>query len=167
MQQVRVRPFRRPGPGKGYVRMDKRIFDDAKVSRPPRHHPHQRDSRASSQRAGAQDLPAVVQRFLAVFFPPARFLQHHPHLGGRGRAFPHRGQGAGGAGLEGHLRHRQEGRGDCCPPLKAGRQVPRRGSRPCRPDATRPPPRLNEIHPALLHGKRGQIRGGRGAARRP
>ena len=85
---------------------------------------------------------AVVQRFLAVFFPPGALPQHHAHLHRRGRAFRTDGkvlEEPGWKAIYGIDKKEEE----ILPPLKAGSKYVAKEVT-LRQDATRPPPRLNE-----------------------
>ncbi len=126
---------------KGYVRMDKRIFDESKVS----------DHHAiipTNVMPGDLSEPerkiyqAVVQRFLAVFFPPARFLNTSRITIVAGEHFRTEGkvlEEPGWKAIYG-IDKKEEA---LLPNLKAGSKYFAQDVT-LRQDATRPPPRLNE-----------------------
>ena len=126
---------------KGYVRMDKRIFDDAKVSD---HHAIIPTNVAPGELSEPERriYQAVVQRFLAVFFPPARFLNttrisivEGEHFRTEGKVLEEPGWKA----IYGIDRQEEA----ILPPLKAGAKYLAKEVT-LKQDATRPPPRLNE-----------------------
>ena len=126
---------------KNFVRMDKRIFDDAKVS----------DHHAiipTTVNPGELSEPerriyqAVVQRFLAVFFPPARFLNTTRISVVEGEHFRTEGkvlEEPGWKAIYGIDKKEEE----LLPTLKAGAKYVAQEVA-LKEDATRPPPRLNE-----------------------
>jgi DNA topoisomerase-3 len=98
------RPARRQALNKGYIKPTKRIFDNSKVSDHFAIIPTlQRPSRAESE-AEQKLYDLVVRRFMAVFFPERRIPGHHAHHRRRRAQLQDRRQGAGQAGLAGHLR---------------------------------------------------------------
>ena len=46
-----------------------RIVNDAKVKRPPRHHPHRQDARRPRRRRSGRSFDAIVTRLIAAFYP--------------------------------------------------------------------------------------------------
>ena len=126
---------------KGYVRMDKRIFDESKVSD---HHAIiptnvQPGELSEPERKIYQ---AVVQRFLAVFFPPARFLNTTRVSIVSGEHFLTTGkvlEEPGWKAIYGIDKKEEE----ILAPLKAGSKYIAKEV-DLKQDATRPPPRLNE-----------------------
>ena len=58
----------------GYVKPNKRIFDNAKVVGPLRDHPDAAGAARACREIEAKLYDMVVKRFLAVFFPPAEFM---------------------------------------------------------------------------------------------
>jgi DNA topoisomerase-3 len=126
---------------KGFVRMDKRIFDDAKVSD---HHAIIPTTVLPGELSEPERkiYQAVVQRFLAVFFPPARFLNttrisivEGEHFRTDGKVLEEPGWKA----IYGIDKKEEE----ILPPLKEG-QIYKAKEVDLRQDATRPPPRLTE-----------------------
>ncbi|HLP40818.1 MAG TPA: DNA topoisomerase, partial [Fibrobacteria bacterium] len=126
---------------KGYVRMDKRIFDDAKVSD---HHAIIPTNVVPGELSEPESriYTAVVQRFLAVFFPPARFLNttrisvvEKEHFKTEGKVLEEPGWKA----IYG-IDKKEEA---ILPPLKAGEKYVAKEV-DLKADATRPPPRFNE-----------------------
>ena len=126
-----------------WVRPNKRIFDNAKISDHFAIIPTLvRPKNLNELEAKLYDF--VVRRFLAAFYPAGRVPAHHAdHPGGR-RAVQDRGQGAGRARLARRLRQGGAGRrGDAA----AGRRRARRSPTEkvdVVASTTRPPARLNE-----------------------
>jgi DNA topoisomerase-3 len=126
---------------KGYVRMDKRIFDESKVSD---HHAIIPTNVMPGELSEPERkiYQAVVQRFLAVFFPPARFLNTSRITIVEGEHFKTDGkvlEEPGWKAIYG-IDKKEEA---LLPPLKAGSKYFAQDVT-LRQDATRPPPRLNE-----------------------
>jgi DNA topoisomerase-3 len=126
---------------KSFVRMDKRVFDDAKVSD---HHAIIPTGTPPGELSEPERriYTAVVQRFLAVFFPPARFLNttrisvvEKEHFRTEGKVLEEPGWKA----IYGVDRKEEE----LLPPLKAGEKYAAKEV-DLKADATRPPPRFNE-----------------------
>jgi len=126
---------------KGYVRMDKRIFDDAKVSD---HHAIIPTNVMPGELSEPERriYQAVVQRFLAIFFPPARFLNttrisivEGEHFRTEGKVLEEPGWKA----IYGIDKQEEA----ILPPLKTGAKYLAKDVT-LKQDATRPPPRLNE-----------------------
>jgi DNA topoisomerase-3 len=126
---------------KGYVRMDKRIFDDAKVSD---HHAIIPTNVAPGELSEPERkiYQAVVQRFLAVFFPPARFLNTTRISIVEGERFRTEGkvlEEPGWKAIYGIDKKEEE----LLPTLKASSKYFAKDVA-LNKEATRPPPRLNE-----------------------
>jgi DNA topoisomerase-3 len=126
---------------KGYVRMDKRIFDDAKVSD---HHAIIPTNVVPTDLSEPERriYQAVVQRFLAVFFPPARFLNTTRISIVEGESFRTEGkvlEEPGWKAIYGIDKQEEA----ILVPLKAGAKYVAKDVT-LKQDATRPPPRLNE-----------------------
>ncbi|HKP94447.1 MAG TPA: DNA topoisomerase III [Fibrobacteria bacterium] len=126
---------------KGYVRMDKRIFDESKVSD---HHAIIPTNVMPGELSEPERkiYQAVVQRFLAVFFPPARFLNTSRITIVEGEHFRTDGkvlEEPGWKAIYGIDKKEEE----LLPTLKAGSKYFAKDVT-LRQDATRPPPRLNE-----------------------
>jgi DNA topoisomerase-3 len=126
---------------KGYVRMDKRIFDDAKVSD---HHAIIPTNVVPTDLSEPERriYQAVVQRFLAVFFPPARFLNTTRISIVEGENFRTEGkvlEEPGWKAIYGIDKQEEA----ILVPLKAGAKYIAKDVT-LKQDATRPPPRLNE-----------------------
>ncbi len=126
---------------KGYVRMDKRIFDESKVSD---HHAIIPTNVVPGELSEPERkiYQAVVQRFLAVFFPPARFqnttrisIVSGEHFRTEGKVLEEPGWKA----IYGVDKKEEE----ILAPLKAGAKYVAKEV-VLKQDATRPPPRLNE-----------------------
>ena len=141
LQQGEFSRFAAEAQQKGYVRMDKRIFDNAKVSD---HHA------IIPTNVVPQDLSeperriyhAVVQRFLAVFFPPARFLNTTRISVVEGERFRTEGkvlEEPGWKAIYGIDKKEEE----ILAPLTPGKKYLAQEVT-LKQDATRPPPRLNE-----------------------
>lgn len=126
---------------KNYVRMDKRIFDDAKVSD---HHAIIPTNVMPGELSEPERkiYQAVVQRFLAVFYPPARYLNTSRISIVEGEYFRTEGkvlEEPGWKAIYGIDKKEEE----ILPALKAGSKYFAKDVT-LRQDATRPPPRLNE-----------------------
>jgi DNA topoisomerase-3 len=126
---------------KGYVRMDKRIFDESKVSD---HHAIIPTNVLPGELSEPERkiYQAVVQRFLAVFFPPARFLNTSRISIVEGEHFKTDGkvlEEPGWKAIYGIDKKEEE----ILAPLKAGSKYIAKEV-DLKQDATRPPPRLNE-----------------------
>ncbi len=124
-----------------YVRMDKRIFDDAKISD---HHaiiPTGTEPGELSE-PERKIYQMVTQRFLSVFYPPARFLNTLRISKIDGEQFKTEGkvlEDAGWKEIYGVDKKEEE----ILSPLKANAKVVATEI-VLRGDATKPPPRLNE-----------------------
>ena len=126
---------------KGYVRMDKRIFDESKVSD---HHAIIPTNVMPGELSEPERkiYQAVVQRFLAVFFPPARFLNTTRITIVSGEHFRTEGkvlEEPGWKAIYGIDKKEEE----LLATLKPGSKYFAQDVT-LRQDATRPPPRLNE-----------------------
>jgi DNA topoisomerase III len=126
---------------KNYVRMDKRIFDETKVSD---HHAIIPTNVIPTDLSEPERkiYQAVVQRFLAVFFPPARFLNtsritivENEHFKTEGKVL----EDAGWKAIYGVDKKEEE----ILAPIKAGGKYLAKDV-VLKQDATKPPPRLNE-----------------------
>ncbi|MBW8888243.1 MAG: DNA topoisomerase III [Fibrobacteres bacterium] len=133
--------FAKEALAKGYVRMDKRIFDDAKVSD---HHAIIPTNVMPGELSEPERriYQTVVQRFLAIFFPPARFLNttrisivEGEHFRTEGKVLEEPGWKA----IYGIDKQEEA----ILTPLKAGAKYVAKDVT-LKQDATRPPPRLNE-----------------------
>jgi DNA topoisomerase-3 len=126
---------------KNFVRMDKRIFDESKVSD---HHAIIPTNvvPADLSEPERKIYQAVVQRFLAVFFPPARFLNTSRITIVEGEHFKTDGkvlEEPGWKAIYGVDKKEEE----ILAPLKAGAKYVAKEVA-LKQDATKPPPRLNE-----------------------
>ena len=126
---------------KGYVRPDKRVFDGAKVSDHFAIIPTQVLPGALSE-PERKLYNLVVQRFLAVFFPPARFLQTTRISVVEEESFRTEGKVLEAAGWKA-IYGVEAGDEAVMPPLAPGAEVTAREVE-SRGDRTRPPARLNE-----------------------
>jgi DNA topoisomerase-3 len=169
-----TRPLPTRSSSSGWVKPNKRIFNNAKIS----------DHFAIIPTGTAAQEPVGVPKprsttwspsaFLAVFYPAAEYQHHHPHHPRRGRGLQDRGQGAGQSGLAGGVwqgSRRDEkdedeggsaatGRGRS----RARRSAPRTSSSSrCSHQAAGA---LQRSHAAVGHGRRRQDGRRRGAARR-
>jgi DNA topoisomerase-3 len=125
----------------GYVRMDRKIFDDAKVSD---HHAIIPTGTLPGELSEPERriYTAVVQRFLAVFFPAARFLNTTRISVVEKESFRTEGkvlEEPGWKAIYGIDKKEEE----ILPPLKDGAKY-RADQVALKADATRPPPRFNE-----------------------
>lgn len=126
---------------KGYVRSDKRVFDGSKVSDHFAIIPTQMIPAGLSD-AERKVYNMITQRFIAVFFPPARFLQTTRISVVEGESFRTEGKVLESAGWKA-IYGVETGEESVLPALEASapvvvREVEARG------DRTRPPPRLTE-----------------------
>ena len=133
--------FAKEALAKGYVRMDKRIFDESKVSD---HHAIIPTNVMPGELSEPERriYQTVVQRFLAIFFPPARFLNttrisivEGEHFRTEGKVLEEPGWKA----IYGIDKQEEA----ILTPLKAGAKYVAKDVT-LKQDATRPPPRLNE-----------------------
>ena len=126
---------------KNFVRMDKRIFDETKVSD---HHAIIPTNVVPTDLSEPERkiYQAVVQRFLAVFFPPARFLNTSRITVVEGEHFKTEGkvlEEAGWKAIYGVDKKEEE----ILAPIKPGAKYLAKDVA-LKQDATKPPPRLNE-----------------------
>lgn len=126
---------------KGYVRPDKRIFDGSKVSDHFAIIPTQVIPEALSE-PERKIYNMVVQRFLAVFFPSARFLQTTRISVVEGESFRTEGKVLETAGWKA-IYGIEAGEEAVLPALAPGAGVVAKEVE-ARGDQTRPPPRFNE-----------------------
>jgi DNA topoisomerase III len=126
---------------KNFVRMDKRIFDESKVSD---HHAIIPTNVVPTDLSEPERkiYQAVVQRFLAVFFPPARFLNTSRITIVAGEHFKNDGkvlEDAGWKAIYGVDKKEEE----ILNPIKSGAKYLAKEVM-SHQDATKPKPRLNE-----------------------
>ena len=149
----------------GWVRPNKRIFNNEKISdhfaiiptlQAPKH--------LSEPEQKLYDM--VVKRFLAVFYPAAEFLVTTRITRVEGEPFKSEGQGHAQRGLAGGIRpgRRGQGRPDACAgPGREGQHDSRGG--PAEPDQAAGA--LHRGDAAVRDGRRRQAGRGRGACARP
>ncbi len=141
LKQTEYGKFATEALAKGYVRMDKRIFDESKVSD---HHAIIPTNVVPGELSEPERkiYQAVVQRFLAVFYPPARFLNTARISVVEGESFRTDGkvlEEPGWKAIYGIDKKEEE----ILATLKPGAKYVAQEVT-LKQDATRPPPRLNE-----------------------
>jgi DNA topoisomerase III len=148
---------------KNYLKKDKRIFDNKKISDHFAIIPTTGLPKSLSE-PELKIYQMIVQRFLAVFFPPAVYHNTRRLSLVEGETFLTEGKDPGRAGLEGHLRIGERGgrrQGTAGP---ATRPPSMRGNRQAGASDQAAAP-FQRGDPALGHGKFGQADRGRGTGR--